>query len=127
MAETAEAAVKHFLAAFNAGDAAMMREGLTDDAQFVNILGEWMKGADAVEAAHHEAFEGPLAGGALTAMTVSRHRDGDGWAMIDVDWSLEGAAGLPDSRGHLSFLCVREASGWLVTHGHNTRREVVEG
>ena len=60
MARTPTDVIEALVAAWNAKDPAAMVAVMAPDASFVNVFGGWLRGREAVQAAHEQAFAGGL-------------------------------------------------------------------
>ncbi len=116
-----------FTEAFNAHDAAQLADLFTEDANFVNIFGQFMPGRDGIESGHADAFDSRIAVADLNLDKVK---------VVDVDsevvvmygfWTLkqpdgaDAALSVPDGSGILTGVAECAGREWRFAAVSNTR------
>ena len=119
-------AVNAFRDAFNTRDAHGLGAVFTQNAEFVNIFGQRMRGRDGVESGHAHVFASALVGTALAWTNLDTMRLGDDVAVIHAQWSRTrlsdaSAASLPPGTGILTFVLERSTEGWRIAAATNVQ------
>jgi uncharacterized protein (TIGR02246 family) len=114
-----------FLAAWNSHDMQAFGSLYRDDADFVNVFGKHWEGATEIASAHGYLHETIFKRSCLSAPRVKVKFLGPDVATAHVFWTLTGlfqpnGEPLPDRRGILVNVLVREGSGWKIATTHNT-------
>ncbi|HWD05978.1 MAG TPA: SgcJ/EcaC family oxidoreductase [Amycolatopsis sp.] len=111
--------------AWNSGDATAYGALFTEDADYVTWFGLAMPGRGQIESSHRALFEGPLRGskiGGFGDASVRFPREDVAIVVAGGGSSLDGGDAAAQGRAStLTFVLVREASGWLITAFQNTR------
>jgi uncharacterized protein (TIGR02246 family) len=112
-------------ASWNKHDMNEMATLLTEDAEWVNVVGMWWRGRADVRQAHvvyHETVfkETPYHAQAVSVRFVNRDT-----AVASVKWkkgSFVAPNGVtyPEAEDMMSMLWVRQSGTWLIALGHNT-------
>jgi uncharacterized protein (TIGR02246 family) len=111
--------------AWRRGDGAGFAAWCTEDVDFINVLGMYVKGRPAVEELHDKIFRGPYAGSTV-AFTIESVRPVSPRSLIviapaRVDIPAGAVQGMVSTIA--SVLFVQEPDGWKIASFHNTRRE----
>ncbi len=130
--DTACKVLTAFATALNDRDATGLAELFTPEGDFVDLLGHWAQGRDAIRQSHVAAFSGLLASGAFL-FTETRERP----LAADITvchgmWSVpahQSPAGdtVPDRRGVLTSIVVTTPAGQAIQAGHNTEIRATTG
>jgi uncharacterized protein (TIGR02246 family) len=113
-------------AAFNDKDADAFAQLFSDDAEFVNIFGQRMRGRAGIEAGHQVVFEKLLHGSRLTIDDVDVKELGDDHALMHATWTRErladaSPATLPPGTGIFTMVARRTADGWELVGTTNVQ------
>jgi uncharacterized protein (TIGR02246 family) len=114
--------VRHLEAAWEAMDGAAFAAPFADDADFVNIRGEHVRGRSAIAAGHSAIFR-TIYAGSTTRMTVEAARLlRPEVALVHVHSLLDAPHGPLAGRHHARFSMVltKEPGGWRIAAFHNT-------
>jgi uncharacterized protein (TIGR02246 family) len=110
-------------ASWNRADAAAFAARFAEDADFVNVRGDYGSGRDAIAAAHAQIWATIYAGSTIR-YAVSRCREmAPGVLVAHLDALLHVPAGplAGDIRAIPSFVLVKPADAWLIAAFHNTQ------
>lgn len=123
--------VGDFVSAWNAHDMQTFGTLFTEDADFINVVGVWMKGRGEIEKIHTEThntmFKTSTLAGAVSDLDVLC----PDVAVMHMSWTLTGHRGpdmkpAPEPRtGILTLVAVRGEGRWLIHSGQNT--DIVPG
>jgi uncharacterized protein (TIGR02246 family) len=113
-------------AAFNDKDAGAFAALFAEDAEFVNIFGQRMRGRAGIEAGHRVVFEKLLHGSRLTMREVDVMALGDDHALVHATWTRERLADappatLPPGTGIFTLVARRAPDGWVLVGATNTQ------
>jgi uncharacterized protein (TIGR02246 family) len=114
-----------FLAAWNSHDMRAFGSLYADDADFVNVFGAYWKGAPKIENEHRALHETVFKSSRLSASQVQVKHLGPDVATMHMFWDLNGLVGpdgraLPDRRGVLVHVLVRDGAVWRIATTQNT-------
>jgi uncharacterized protein (TIGR02246 family) len=112
-------------AAFNTRNEDGTRSLMTEDADFVNVLGSWSKGAAEIARARHARFVTALKNASIRIIDVRIRLIRPDVALVHVNHEMTGmldAAGteLPPHRELSLRVVVKDRGKWLVTAFQNT-------
>lgn len=115
--------------AWNTGDSVSWGAPYSHDADFVNILGQFLQGRRAMVDRHAQIFSGPFEGSRV-AITIRRFRKlGEALASIDTIHEVSGFQSLPPGivatstgklRTLMKYLALKEAGSWQFVAAQNT-------
>ena len=117
--------VNGFDAAWNRHDMQAFGTLFADDAEFVNVVGMWWRGRNAIQAAHAHTHATFLKNSVLVWDIASLKFLGPDFALVHVRWRMtghlepSGAIGAP-RQGLLSLVTVKSSAGWRIAAGQNT-------
>jgi uncharacterized protein (TIGR02246 family) len=117
-----ERIVRQLEAAWNAGDGAAFAAPFAEDAEFVNIRGEYFRSRAAIAAGHAGIFRSIYAGSVNQyTMEGARLLSAD-VALVRVHAVLEVPAGplAGTHRARFSLVLTAKAGGWEIAMLHNT-------
>jgi uncharacterized protein (TIGR02246 family) len=119
-----EAIVKQLESAWNAMDPEAFAAPFAEDADFVNIAGEHVRGRPAIVAGHHAIFRDFYAD-STTQLTLTAFRPlAPDVALAHVHSALDAPKG--PLAGHntavFSMVLLRRGEGWEIAAFHNTRQ-----
>ena len=111
--------------AWNSHDMSRMAELLTDDADFVNVLGKHWKGAEDIKRAHAAMHESQFRESVWENESVEMQTLQPGVGLVHFRWSIRGDID-PDGTprkprsGLFSWLVVEYQGAWAIRAAHNT-------
>jgi uncharacterized protein (TIGR02246 family) len=111
--------------AWRHGDGVAFADWCTDDVDFINLLGMYVKGRAAVVAVHEKIFKGPYANSTVVFDIEHVRPLSDDLLVVISPSRLDIPAG-PVKGIVLSIatlLFVRDGERWKIASFHNTRRE----
>ncbi|WJI80824.1 MULTISPECIES: SgcJ/EcaC family oxidoreductase [unclassified Mesorhizobium] len=117
--------VKGFDTAWNRHDMQAFGTLFADDAEFVNVVGMWWRGRNAIQAAHAHTHATFLKNSVLVWDIASLRFLGAEVALVHVRWRMtghldpSGAIGAP-RQGILSLVTVKSPAGWRIAAVQNT-------
>jgi uncharacterized protein (TIGR02246 family) len=118
--------VDDFVRVWNAHDMNAFGALFTEDADFVNVVGIWMKGREEIVRLHTERHEMVFKTSVLTAIASDLDVLCSDVAVMHMTWTLSGHLG-PDMKpaleprnGVLTLVAVRGKDRWLIHSGQNT-------
>lgn len=122
--------VHAFAECWNRHDMAAFARLFAPEAEFVNVVGLWWKGREAIKAAHEHTHATMFRHSRLTISDVAVRFPLAGMALARAHWRLEGhlapdGAALPPRTGLLLNVLQRDATGWAIIDSQNT--DIVEG
>lgn len=126
-AEQARALIDSFADALNQRDASALTSLFTDDADFVDFLGHWLRGPAAIRDGHLRAFAGLLGAGTMIWRDVvvdAFDADafvGHGLWTIPAHEHIDGSP-LPERHGVVTFLLRSTPDGLRIRAGQNTEQ-----
>ncbi len=129
-----ESAIRTLLAeqtaAWNRGDAKAWTAGFAGDADFVNILGMYFAGRQAIEDRHAQLFATIFRGSQLAVSVEKVRFVGSDAAVAETVHQLRGFARLPpgiqptdasgELRTRLKYVLERRPEGWTIVSAQNT-------
>lgn len=125
-----ERVVRAFADCWNRHDMAAFAALFAVDAEFVNVVGLWWKGRDAIRQAHELTHATMFRHSQLAISEVAIRFPADTIAIARCRWVLSGhvsPAGepLPARHGVLVHVLARASGGWSIIDTQNT--DVIEG
>lgn len=119
-----------FVEAWNRHDMADLASLFSADAQFVNIVGIWWKGAHEIKAAHEATHRAMFRESRLDVLRSDVRRPSADVALVRMHWRLSGHRGpdnesLPARTGYLLHVLHRTVNGWRIIDTQNT--DIIEG
>ena len=119
-----------FVAAWNEHDMTALANLFATDADFVNVVGMWWRGRDAIREAHEQTHKTIFRESHLVVDSARVRFLAPDLALAHLTWTLTGHLspdGTPGSPRHgiLSFVTQRQGQGWLVQSAQNT--DIVPG
>lgn len=124
-----EAIVRRLEAAWNAGDGPAFAAPFAEDADFVNVRGEHMKGKSIIAGGHTGIFRTIYAGSVNSYTVESARLLQPDVALVHVDAFLKVPQG-PLAGEHaacFSMVATRSAGGWEIASFHNTMKAAPRG
>lgn len=126
-AQQAGALIDSFADALNRRDAAALTSLFTDDADFVDFMGHWLRGRDAIRDGHTRAFAGLLGAGTMLWRDVVVNAFGADAFVGHGLWTIpahEHVDGSPLSERHgvITFLLTSTPDGLRIRAGQNTEQ-----
>ena len=122
----AERLAEQFRLDWNSHDMDAMGKLLTEDADFVNVIGMHMKGRSQIVARHKEVHRTQFKNSIWVTHGVEAHLLKPGLGLVHVNWGISGDLD-PDGTprqprdGIFSWLLVQQADGtWLIRSVQNT-------
>lgn len=114
--------VRHLETAWNAGDGIAFAEPFAEDADFVTIRGEHLRGRQAIGAGHAGIFRTIYAGSRNSYSIESSRLLRADVALVHVHSVLDSPQGPLAGRhsARFSLVMTRERSGWAIAALHNT-------
>ena len=119
-----------FVEAWNEHDMTALANLFATDADFVNVVGMWWRGRDAIRQAHEQTHKTIFRESHLVLDSARVRFLAPDIALAHMTWTLtghlspDGKPGAP-RRGILSFVAQRQGQGWLVQSAQNT--DIVPG
>jgi len=128
--EQASAIVSAFAQAWNRHDMAAFADLFAADAEFVNVVGLWWKGKEAIRAAHEFTHAAMFKDSRLSIVSTEVRFPVEEIAIARSRWSMEGhlgpdGAALPQRNGILLNVLRRSEGTWAIIDSQNT--DIVEG
>jgi uncharacterized protein (TIGR02246 family) len=119
-----------FVVAWNEHDMTALANLFTTDADFINVVGMWWRGRDAIREAHEQTHKTIFKASHLVLDSARVKFLAPDIAVAHMTWTLTGHLspdGQPGSprRGILTFVAQRQEQGWLVQSAQNT--DIVPG
>lgn len=126
-AEQARALIDSFAEALNRRDASALASLFTEDADFVDYRGHWLRGRPAIRDGHIRAFDGLLAAGTTTWRDVTVNQLGDDLLVCHGLWTIPAhehpdGSHVPERHGVITFLITPTADGLRIRAGQNTEQ-----
>ena len=123
--ESARGVSDGFADAWNRHDMAAFAALYTENADFVNVLGVWLRGRTGIQEHHATIHAARMKTSLLTALETEVRFLHPDVALIHVHWELTGQAGpdgavLPTRQGILSHVIVKTGRKWRITSTQNT-------
>ncbi len=130
--DTARSVLTAFATALNDRDASQLAELFTPEGDFVDFLGHWAQGRDAIRQAHVAAFSGLLASGAFAFTEIRERPLAAEITVCHGRWfipahQLPAGGTVPDRKGVLTFIVVTTPAGQAIQAGHNTEIRATTG
>lgn len=115
--------------AFNAADAKQLGTLFVEEADFVNVFGQWMKGRDALVEGHAHAFKGFLGATRLAVTGTNVNLLKPDLALCHMSWRREQVAshGLPTQDGVMTVVLTKRDDQWWYLAVHNTQTVPMPG
>lgn len=119
-----------FADAWNRHDMDAFAALFAQDAQFVNVVGLWWKGAAEIKAAHEATHKTMFKDSRLDILQTETRQADHNVALTRAHWRLSGHIGpagetLPPRTGLLLAVLHRHDDKWLIIDAQNT--DIVEG
>jgi len=113
------------VAAWNTHDMSRFSHLFCEDADFVNVYGSWWTGRERIEAEHVSTHATVFRRSRLSAKEMRVRFLSPQVVSLHMLWELTGLAlpsgqGLPDRKGILVYVMVKEAGRWRIAVGQNT-------
>ena len=123
--ESARGVSDGFVDAWNRHDMAAFAALYAENADFVNVLGVWLRGRAAIEEHHATIHAARMKASLLTALETEVRLLRPDVALIHVHWELTGQVGpdgvaLPTRQGILSHVGVKTGGKWHIASTQNT-------
>ncbi|HEY6449540.1 MAG TPA: SgcJ/EcaC family oxidoreductase [Candidatus Cybelea sp.] len=114
--------------AWSRGDGSAWAQKCTEDVDFINLLGIYVKGRDAVVGMHDKIFKGPYAGSKLKLVVehVRVLSEDKLLALVASELQIPEGPVKGIVRTIATVLIVRDENDWLVASFHNTKREATQ-
>jgi uncharacterized protein (TIGR02246 family) len=114
-----------FAETWNAHDMAVMAELFTEDADFVNVGGERLKGRERIRDAHAERHQMQFKESVLTVRSVGVRFLKPDVAVAHIEWKLEGdrdpgGTTRAPRQGLMSWVVTRDDGHWRIASAQNT-------
>ena len=114
-----------FVEAWNRHDMTALAALFADDADFVNVVGMWMRGRTEIQKHHETIHATRMKSSHLTALETDVRSLRPDVAIVHVRWELTDQIGpdgtpLPTRRGILSHVVARMGDRWLIASSQNT-------
>lgn len=127
---TPENALQKFAGAWNRHDMEAMAALFAKDAQFVNVVGLWWKGADEIKMAHEATHMTMFRESRLEILEVELRKVDDNVVLTRGHWQLTGHIGpadeiLPPRTGLLLTVLHKHDGEWLIIDAQNT--DIIDG
>jgi len=110
---------------WNAHDMKAFAQLYTDDAEFVNVYGMWWTGRERIESEHEATHATVFRKSHLSAKETRVKFLRPDVASLHMRWDLTGLAlpsgqALPDRKGVLVYILVKDSGAWRIAVGQNT-------
>ncbi|TJY58835.1 SgcJ/EcaC family oxidoreductase [Sinimarinibacterium sp. CAU 1509] len=124
------AVVEAFAACWNVHDMTAFGDLFAPDAEFVNVVGLWWKGREAIREAHAFIHATMFKHSRLTFQSIDIRFPADTLAITRAHWTLEGHVSpqgdaLPARTGLMLNVLAQTPSGWQIIDSQNT--DIVDG
>jgi len=107
------------------GEAALMADAFTEDADYVTFMGQWLKGKEEIRDAHQQLFDGPLKGSTLVGRTIhSIEFTNDSTALLHISGSVKPKWRKQAAKSRLSIqtlVAIKQQNVWKFKAFHNAR------
>jgi uncharacterized protein (TIGR02246 family) len=124
MNQAVQKVAEDFIDAWNRHDMRAFANLYAEDADFVNVYGMHWKGREEIETAHRASHETIFRSSKLSASRIEPRLLGADTATVHVFWDLSGLATpdgpIPDRKGILLHVLVRNGGGWSIVASQNT-------
>jgi uncharacterized protein (TIGR02246 family) len=122
--------VMSFSETWNRHNMAAFGQLFASDAEFVNVVGIWWKGREAIQGAHEFTHSNMFKNSRLTIETTEVRFPVEEIAIARSKWSLEGhvapdGAALPPRHGILVNILGLSSDGWKIIDSQNT--DIIDG
>jgi uncharacterized protein (TIGR02246 family) len=127
--ESIRALIRNQTDAWNRNDATGWAKDFVDDANFINVRGDLVKGRPAIEKIHAFIFAGPYKGSHCTVAIDSISYPGPNVAIVETSTEVTNFCGLPPGlvptspgslRTRFKLVLVNGDSGWTIFAAQNT-------
>jgi uncharacterized protein (TIGR02246 family) len=123
--ERPEGLVDGFIRAWNAHDMKALGALFAEDADFINVAGQWWRGRPQIQAQHERAHAGRFRKTTLVETNTTVRLAGPDVAVLHFKWELSGevaADGKPAITRHgiMQIVAVKQADGWRIVSAQNT-------
>jgi uncharacterized protein (TIGR02246 family) len=110
---------------WNTHDMKAFAQLFRDDAEFVNVYGMWWTGRERIQAEHEATHATVFRHSRLSVKKMQVKFLRPDVASLHVLWELTGLAlpngqALPDRKGVLVYVLVKDAAEWRIAVGQNT-------
>jgi uncharacterized protein (TIGR02246 family) len=110
---------------WNAHDMKGFARLYADDAEFVNVYGMWWTGRPRIQSEHEATHATVFRNSRLSAKEIRVKFLRPDVASLHMRWDLTGLAlpngqPLPDRKGVLAYILVKEGGEWRIAVGQNT-------
>ena len=110
---------------WNAHDMKAFAELYTEDAEFVNVYGMWWTGRPRIQSEHEATHATVFRNSRLSAKEIRVKFLRPDVASLHMRWDLTGLAlpngqPLPDRKGVLVYIVVKQRGEWRIAVGQNT-------
>ncbi|MEM7498199.1 MAG: SgcJ/EcaC family oxidoreductase [Pseudomonadota bacterium] len=114
-----------FVGAWMARDGEALGALFTEDARFVNVVGDFWHSRAEIAEAHGHALSTAFRRTTLDVLETERFDPVDGMALLHIRWRLSGqiapgGGDAPAREGLLLFVCIEGTEGWSVATAQNT-------
>jgi uncharacterized protein (TIGR02246 family) len=114
---------KDFIRAWNAHDTKALAELFTEDADYVNVGGNWWKGRHVIQTMHERLHANRATGTLVETNTAVRMLRPD-VSVLHFQWELSGARDangilVPTRHGIMQIIAVMQAGGWRIASAQN--------
>ena len=121
-----EALVQEVQGAWNTHDMKRFGACFSEDADFVNVAGRWIRGRDDIEAKHTASHADRFKNSVMQLQLAAFKQVGSGVGVMHVTWQLDGHGesgprGTTDTRRGIWSWTIRDHDGRLeIVSSHNT-------
>ena len=121
-----DAVLSALTATWNNHDVAANSQFFTEDADFVNVIGERFQGRQAIEMQHAKIHQGFMRNSVIKILDRDVRLLSSDIAIAHVQWQMSGVEKVPGwnvpevRKGVVTYILVLENGRWLVTGAHNT-------
>ena len=120
-----EKQVLAFAEAWNKHDAKALSELYAEDGDFVDFMGHWLRGRQAVEQAHEAIFKTVMRQSRETLSEINTRFIKPDVAVVHCVWMLEGQLNphgetVPPRRGRLLIIVQQNGEKWQIVSSQNT-------
>ena len=120
-----KANMQSFADAWNIHDASQLARVFAEDADFVNVAGQWWKGRSELEQGHANAFANHLKNTHMSFPTTTIKFLKPDLAIYHSNWEMSGITSpdgtrLPPKHGILTAITQQQEGIWQIIAVHNT-------
>jgi len=117
--------LERFEAAWNQHDAVGVASLFAEDGDFVNVIGMWAEGREAIEAILTRNHQTIFRDSHLKQTGLAVRFPRPDTAVVHATWDLTGERSwedklLPLRQGRITLLMTRESAGWMIAAFQNT-------